>query len=163
MKISFYGRIAIALFFVTMCHTMIAIDSRKSLFDAVNAEDCQRIRRLVKSGVDVDSRYIGGMTPLIYVAHLNRFPKVASILLELGADVDAHDESGKTALMWAVENNSYDLVKILLEHDADIYKKNRRGVSAIDWAYQTGNESWDRTKGHRIRELIKSYAVKKVD
>ena len=41
-------------------------------------------------------------------------PRVVSILLENGADVDYRDTSGSTALIWAAKNNRTDIVSTLL-------------------------------------------------
>ncbi len=49
---------------------------------------------------------------------------VAKLLLEHGADVNARDEDGWTALYVATEGGNTDMVKLLLEHGADM---------AADW------------------------------
>ncbi|KAL9131147.1 MAG: hypothetical protein Q9217_000848 [Psora testacea] len=40
-------------------------------------------------------------------------------LLELGADINARDEGGMTALLWASEQDSPSIMKMLLDHGAD--------------------------------------------
>lgn len=49
-------------------------------------------------------------------------PELFKICIEAGADVNAHDDSGNTVLMYAVEPGYDNSVKIkfLLEHGADI-------------------------------------------
>lgn len=127
----------------------------KALFNALEAEDPERVELLLEAGAPVDGHY-RGMSPLIYVARLNKFFKVAWALLDAGADVDAQDESGKTALMWVVDNASkenVELARLLLEYGADIYKKDFNGRSVLDRVVAK-EEPWDRQKGHEIRELI---------
>ena len=55
-------------------------------------------------------------------------------LLEGGADVDAKDEAGMTALMWAALGGNTDTVKVLLDAGADVSVKDRQGTTARLWA-----------------------------
>ncbi|PIV33497.1 MAG: hypothetical protein COS34_07395, partial [Lysobacterales bacterium CG02_land_8_20_14_3_00_62_12] len=41
-------------------------------------------------------------------------------LIEAGADVDAHDADGRTALMWAARYGRTDIVTALLDAGADV-------------------------------------------
>lgn len=130
----------------------------KELFNALEAEDARRVHYLLQNGARVNG-YYHGVTPLIYVARLNKFAPVAWVLLEAGADVDAHDEYGKTALMWVVDNASkenIELARLLLDYGADICKKDVHGRSVWDRVQES--DVWDRQKGHGIRELIMSRA-----
>lgn len=53
-------------------------------------------------------------------------------LLDGGADVNARDENGMTALMQAVKGNHTDTVRVLLERGADVNAKGRfLGYEAI--------------------------------
>lgn len=130
----------------------------KELFNALEAEDAQRVHYLLQNGAPVDG-YYNGVTPLIYVARLNKFAPVAWVLLQAGANVDAQDEYGKTALMWVVDNASkenIELARLLLDYGADICKKDADGRSVWDRVQE--RQMWDRQKGHGIRELIMSRA-----
>ena len=46
-----------------------------------------------------------GWTPLFFAARFNRAPAVVRSLIEAGADPDAHDEYGRTALHYALHHN----------------------------------------------------------
>lgn len=52
---------------------------------------------------------------------------VAELLLRCGAEIDARDRDGKTALMIAVINGQQKLVELLLEKRADLNVKNEVG------------------------------------
>ncbi|MHC4118962.1 MAG: ankyrin repeat domain-containing protein [Planctomycetota bacterium] len=63
------------------------------------------------------------------------------LLLEHGADVDAVDKDGKTALMYASESGS-DIVTYLLKHGADVDAADKDGKTALMYASVSGCD-WD--------------------
>ena len=65
------------------------------------------------------------------------------LLLEHGADVDAKDTDGGTALRRAAENGHEAVVRLLLEHVADVDAEGTNGGTAL---YQGGLE-WARGGG----------------
>lgn len=52
-------------------------------------------------------------------------------LLGKGADVNAKDEDGGTALMWAAAKGNKDIVKKLLAQEADVNAKSQTGKTAL--------------------------------
>lgn len=56
------------------------------------------------------------------------------VLLLHGADVDALDEHGQTALMIAAQHGEFECVRLLLEAGADRALKDKRGKTALDHA-----------------------------
>ena len=64
-------------------------------------------------------------------------------LLERGADVEDADESGNTALMFAVKNDP-EIICLLVDRGADPYKKNNDGNTALDWLDEEFDMSFDR-------------------
>ncbi|MCA9130340.1 MAG: ankyrin repeat domain-containing protein [Planctomycetales bacterium] len=61
--------------------------------------------------------------------------------IQKGADVNAADQFGRTALMvaCALDFQPEDTVKVLLEHGADVSLKSPDGKTALDYAKQRGN------------------------
>jgi Tfp pilus assembly protein PilE len=53
--------------------------------------------------------------------------------LEMGADIDAQDDMGYTALHDAILGGSLKTVKILIDAHADSTKKDTRGETALDY------------------------------
>jgi ankyrin repeat protein len=73
-----------------------------------------------------------------------------------GADVNATDRFGKTALMRAALNNHFDVVVLLIESGADVNAKDRDGQTALMYAASALNsEVMDLllAKGASAREL----------
>jgi hypothetical protein len=62
--------------------------------------------------------------------------KVAILLLDLGADIDARSTNGSSALMMAVYEGHEQLVRQLLARGADRSLKNDRDEGAADWAFK---------------------------
>lgn len=79
-----------------------------------NRETFARLLREDPEGVSL--RGTGGSTPLMYAA---LYGDAASLrqLIERGADPNASNDAGATALMWAIDDP--DKVRLLLEHGAD--------------------------------------------
>ncbi|MDE5799139.1 MAG: ankyrin repeat domain-containing protein [Treponemataceae bacterium] len=83
------------------------------------------VRLFLDGGVDINSmRY--GCTPLLEVCWLMRrggiecASDIVELLLEKGADVNAVDGMGESALWYAVENGCTDIVRLLIQYGADV-------------------------------------------
>ncbi len=55
-------------------------------------------------------------------------------LLANGADVDAKDKDGETALHWAACSGKVDIATFLIEKGADVDAKSNYGKTALHWA-----------------------------
>ncbi|TFK17232.1 ankyrin [Coprinopsis marcescibilis] len=117
---------------------MLAADSVLQLaqFD-VNARDIHVEALLEVEGVDVHCVDEWGTTLLIYATIANRL-----LRLGLGANINAMDTEGRTALFYAAENyDSRDIVCALLEIDGiDVSVQDVKGRTALMVAVEKGYE-----------------------
>ena len=75
-------------------------------------------------------------------------PEVLQALIDAGADLNAQDENGQTALMNAANFEELESVRALLLAGADVNFKNKDGESA-----------WDLTAETEIEELLVSFGA----
>jgi ankyrin repeat protein len=73
---------------------------------------------LLDDGVRLDSMDLQGQTPLMWAA-LNGEVKIAEHLLRAGANVNATDWWGRSALTFALTYNHKDIVTLLIDHKAE--------------------------------------------
>ena len=81
-------------------------------------------KALIKAGADVN-RFGNGHTALIEAAKYIDDPEMINVLVKAGAEVDTRGEEkgielGRTALMWAAEKNSAEIVNALLKAGANV-------------------------------------------
>jgi hypothetical protein len=108
------------------------------IFDAAMNGDTERVKELYAADPTVvnqkDPR--DGKRPLAVAAFCDR-RDVASLLISEGAQVNAQDEVGTTALMQAVGSRHADIVQLLLAHGARTGFKDNGGQTALSMA-----EAW---------------------
>lgn len=90
------------------------------------------VREAIGLGCSVAARTSSGQTPLAWAASHGRVGALAA-LLDCGADVDAADENGVTALMLAAQQWKLATL-LLLERGADPFVGDHRGCTAAHWA-----------------------------
>jgi ankyrin repeat protein len=64
---------------------------------------------------------------------------VVKLLLATGPDLDATDNRGRTATIWACLNGNAGAVRLLSSWRADLSVKDRDGKTAMNYARELGN------------------------
>jgi len=99
-----------------------------------NIED---VKKILKSGIDVDLRDSDLRTPLMEAIIQNKKDFV-KLFISLGADVNAVDSNKWTPLHFAVqeaiENNDLDVVKLLISSGADVNAQESNGNTPLSQA-----------------------------
>ena len=118
------------------------------LLRAAKAGDAAAVKLLLEHGANPNLPNIQGITPLMAAAGLGsneidtrgRFKTqpdlIASIdlLVKAGADVNAHDNNGQTALHGAALFGYDEVIKDLVAHNADVNVKDKKGMTPLDSA-----------------------------
>ncbi|MCL1857486.1 MAG: ankyrin repeat domain-containing protein, partial [Kiritimatiellaeota bacterium] len=105
-----------------------------SLWSAIHGGNAEIVKALLAAGAKVDS------TTLEYAARYGSIDiAIITALLEAGADVNAKDSSGDTALYSAVTWGSIEAVEVLLAAGADPDLQDRNGDTALMSASQGYN------------------------
>jgi len=98
---------------------------------AVISGDLKAVKRLIKSGTDVDEpEPAGGSSPLISAIVFGK-TDIALTLIDAGADVNFRNYEGSTPLHTAAFFCRTNVVKVLLQNGADKSITNNAGSTAI--------------------------------
>src|SRR6185503_87426 len=87
-------------------------------------------------------RWVDGteLTPLMLAAHAG-FASLGQRLIKAGADVNAIDGQGTTALLWAVRRDQPETIDLLLEAGAEVDRRDKSGWTALTMAAKLGRET----------------------
>ena len=99
---------------------------------------CVQMVVFVALGADVGMAAAAEETPVADAAE-SRDAAVIETLLKTGADVNAAQVDGMTALHWAVYHDEFQTTKLLVKAGADVRRENRYGVAPISLAATNGN------------------------
>ena len=110
-----------------------AIDTGK--IEAVQAE--------IDKGSDINAQYKpgtrwnNGRIPLMHAVSSNAPTPIVELLLDNGAQVDAHDRKGVTALMEAAKWGRSRVAMLLLDRGAQVSARDKKGTTPLRWAAES--------------------------
>ena len=101
-------------------------------FEAIRAEDTQEIIRIMNSNYFIMFYRDHFMQSPLHISAKRNLYQFISLFISRGADINAQDEGGRTALLIAAEKNNIEFVTILLFEIADPSIKNAKGLRAYE-------------------------------
>jgi uncharacterized protein len=116
----------------------VSPDGMTPLHVAAHKNEAEAVRKLIKSGADVNATNRYGITPLALACE-NGNSAIVEALLAAGADANARQRGGETMLMIAARTGDKASVEALLKRNAEIDAKDKRGQTAINWAAAEGH------------------------
>jgi len=109
-----------------------------NLLKAVDRHDASEARRLVDSGINVNTVGKDGATPLIWMLGRQNLPAV-KLLLELGADPNQYVPNGIGPPVWvSAAGGRKEALKLLLDHGGDpnlVYGTSSPLMKAISYSH----------------------------
>ena len=126
--------IFLALIFVALLAVVPAAfachdNPKDEINNAACGGDGEEVRRLLESGVDVETKTPDGDTPLINAASGDA--EVVSLLLDARANLEAKNSLGWTPLNYAAFEGHPEVVKILLDAGANPEAKGNDGETPL--------------------------------
>ena len=110
-------------------------DYSRDVYYSVKPGALARITQLLNDGANINGADSIGRTPLMHAVILG-VPQVFYLIVDHHPDVNAQDNEGRSALMWAATPsnvNKYDLAEYLLEEPGIIVNSvNKQGQTAMD-------------------------------
>jgi ankyrin repeat protein len=94
-----------------------------AIHESARRGDLDTLQRLLESGVALDERDEGGMTPLHYAAFAGQC-ETATFILNRGLPTDIRDGEGSTPLYFASYSGKTAMVRLLLDRGADVNGSN---------------------------------------
>jgi ankyrin repeat protein len=107
-----------------------------ALISAVKNGHPEIVQLLLAKGADPNIQEDGGLkaTALMQAASSNNV-SITSNLINRGANVDATDVNGDTAINWATFNGNVDVMKLLVQNGVDLEIKSKHGMP-VDVAFR---------------------------
>ena len=101
-------------------------------FRAIKAGDKDEILSIIKSNYFIMFYRDFFLQSPLHIAAKRNLYKFISLFVSKGADINAQDETGRTALFIAAEKNNFKFVTVALFEIADPAIKNKKGERPID-------------------------------
>jgi ankyrin repeat protein len=118
-------------------------DGETALIHATHYANLTVVKYLLDKGADVNARDGNGNTALIARASLNEFgyaresQGILNLLMAHGADPNASNTLGQTALMFAVHFQAINAINVLIAHGAHVNARDKQGKSVMSYATET--------------------------
>ncbi len=129
----------IALMAMTVPAAVCQASVEPELTMAVRQKNLPKVEQLIAGGANVNERDEGDeQTPLMRAVQV-KDAALVQFLLAHGAAIDAQDDTGTTALMFAAKSDAAEIIKLLLRKGANSTVRNASAVTAAQIAEAQGH------------------------
>jgi ankyrin repeat protein len=134
-------KLVFALFLCAVCTIGVYSADIVELVKILDANDTSKFKSYVISSEDANAmRDDNNKTILMYASWIGNFEAV-EYLVSKGADVNAQDMSGASALHLAIWKNHEDVTLYLLRHGASTHSMSTDGMTPLDIAILRSNQT----------------------
>lgn len=112
------------------------VEWTKLLYEAVKNDDVEWVKLCINHGAYVNARVGGGSTVLMSANSKD----VADVLIKAGADVNAKDTNGLTALIFTTSHDRKAIAELLIKAGADVNAKTNDGLTALMYVTYSGRK-----------------------
>ena len=115
-------------------------DETAGLFQAIEAGDVARVRKLLARKPDLNARHQSGLPLMVFAAGWGNL-EIMEHLAVRGCKADAADDRGNTALHMAAVRGFDEVIRWLLRKGVPMDVANRAGQTPLLWAVDDGHVS----------------------
>src|SRR5262245_4501585 len=108
--------------------TASAQENPDKMYTTLRSGDLGALRALLDEGTSPNTPDSPGVTPLMNASAVSSIDAM-KLLIDRGADVNAQNAFGSTALMWSASDPAK--ARLLLDHGADVNKTTKIGRNAL--------------------------------
>lgn len=116
----------------------VSVPTAEAFVSAASSGDLATVERMLRSGVDVDSRD-GNRRTAVTAAAIGEHAPVVRALVSAGADVDLQDREDNNPLLVCGETGNVDVLREVLRAGPDLTRTNRFGGTALIPAADRGH------------------------
>jgi len=115
------------------------MNNTDALFGAIRGGQIDMVRGMITESPElVNTADARKFTPLVMATYMAQ-REVTELLIAHGANLEARDGKGNTALMGVAFKGDLELVDLLIEASADLNKQNYEGATALTYAIDYGH------------------------
>lgn len=132
-----------SLFILQGCSMLDISETTKSetinneLIKAVELNDINKIKTLIKADHNLDIQDLRGRTPMM-IATYNNEPEIVQLLIHAGADVNIQDDMKNNPFLYAASKGYIHIVRLTIKGGADPTITDRYGGTALIPAAEHG-------------------------